>query len=74
MYVCVGGGDYILTVFMYTEKKFHKFTETALPLPLTSDERLLSFKSREQDFQECFQLSIQSPEVFLINSTDVVRM
>lgn len=50
MYVCVWGeGDYILSVFMYTEKKFHKFTETALPLPLTSDERdsyLLKVESR----------------------------
>lgn len=36
--VCVCGG-YLLNVFMYTEKKSHKFTETTLPLPLTSDER-----------------------------------
>lgn len=44
-----GGGSYLLYVFMYIEKKFHKFTETALPLPLTSDERdcyLLKVESR----------------------------
>lgn len=53
VYACMcvwgGRGDYILSVFMYTEKKFRKFTETALPLPLTSDERdsyLLKVESR----------------------------
>lgn len=45
--MCVG--DYLLYVFMYIEKKFHKFTETALPSPLISDERdcyLLKVESR----------------------------
>lgn len=42
MYVCVCAcmwGGHSLNVCMYIEKKFHKFTETALPSPLTSDER-----------------------------------
>lgn len=34
----LGWGGYLLNVFMYIEKKSHKFTEPALPLPLTSDE------------------------------------
>lgn len=56
VYVCVcvrvrggGGGGFLPSVFMYIEKKFPKFTETALPLPLTSDERdcyLLKVESR----------------------------
>lgn len=39
MLTCMCVGDYLLYVFMYIEKKFHKFTETALPSPLISDER-----------------------------------
>lgn len=50
VYECVcGWGGVLLCVFMYIENKFPKFTETALPLPLTSDERdcyLLKVESR----------------------------
>lgn len=69
--MCVDVGDNLVNVFMYTEKKCHRFTETPLPLPLTSDRDYCVLQVENRVFENAFNLPVVTV-VSLINSTDAV--